>query len=110
MNGKKAKALRKLAQQYKGEARPAGYTSDGPLLKKEFNPKYSPGNGQPKMFTVVHPGTLRNNTGSPRRVYLLIKHQHTEHHRNPLAGRSTFTVADTQVTTRELLRFFRHFQ
>jgi len=111
MNGKKAKALRKLASQYSKEFRPAGLSSQQKLIKTAPNPRYVPGvqNGEPKVFAVTHPGTLRNNTGSARRVYQLIKKQHTAHHTNPDAGVSKFYVSCTIVTTRGLLRYFRHF-
>jgi hypothetical protein len=110
MNGKKAKALRKLTKQYDAEFRPAGYTSSGKLLKWEPNLKWVPGSLEPKVFKVMHPGTLRNNSGSEWAIYNIVKAQHTAHHSNPAAGVSSFYVADTRVTTRGLLRYFRHFE
>lgn len=100
MNGKKAKALRKLAKL--NAKRPDGYQSDTPngRVISVRNPKFVVGvaNGEPEFHTVLHPGTLRHKPASLDSLYRKLKTESKKpgHY---------FSIGTEKVTTREFLKF-----
>jgi hypothetical protein len=103
MNGKKAKALRRLtrvnARTPRGEV---VYQSVHPkgLTKTEFNPRFVVGGVGPKFFVVTHPGTLKHKPASFGSLYHKMKAMSKKpgHH---------FEVGGERVTTRQFLAFMR---
>lgn len=102
MNGKKAKALRKLARA--NTQREPGYKSDTPKghVIKERNPKFIVGvaNGEPEFHVVLHSGTMRHKPATFGSLYRKLKKMSKQpgHY---------FSVGYQHVSVRQFLTFNR---
>lgn len=102
MNGKKAKALRKLARQ--NAQRAPGYQSGTPKghVIKERNPKFIVGvaNGEPEFHAVLHTGTMRHKPATYGSIYRKLKQMSKQpgHY---------FSMGDQHVSVRQFLDFQR---